>query len=150
MNCDLARENLIELAEGKTNAAADHVRSCPNCASQLQSLKSTMALLDEWKAPEPSPYFDQRLQALLREERDKAPVGFFAWLRKPALAVAFAVLMAAGVVLFNSGKGSHPVVTARSTSAVADLQSLDQNEDMYANFDALDDLPNRDSGQVEQ
>ena len=150
MNCDLARENLIELAEGKSNAAAEHVHACPSCAKELESLKATMALLDERKAPEPSPYFDQRLHARLREEQAKAPAGFLAWLRKPALAVAFAVLMAAGVVLFNAGRSNHPVVTAKSTSAVADLQSLDQNEEMYANFDVLDDLPNRDNGQVEQ
>ncbi len=150
MNCDLARENLIELAEGKTNPAAEHVHSCPGCAKELESLKATLALLDQWTAPEPSPYFDQRLHARLREEREKAPAGFFSWLRKPALAAAFAVLMAAGVMLFNAGKTNHPVVTAKSTSAVADLQSLDQNEDMYANFDVLDDLPNHDNAQVEQ
>ena len=150
MNCDLARENLIELVEGKSNEAAEHVRSCAACAGQLESLRSTMALLDEWKAPEPSPYFDQRLHARLREERSKAPVGLLAWLRRPALAVAFAILMAAGVVLFNGGGSKRAVVTARSTSAVADLQSLDQNEEMYANFDVLDDLPNRDNAQVEQ
>ena len=27
-----------------------------------------MALLDEWQVPEPSPYFDVRLHARLREE----------------------------------------------------------------------------------
>lgn len=150
MNCDLARENLIELAEGKSNAAAEHVHACPTCAKELRSLKATMALLDEWKAPEPSPYFDQRLHARLREERDKAPVGFFAWLRKPALAGAFAALIVAGALLFNAGNSNRPVITAKSASAVADLQSLDQNEEMYANFDVLDDLPNHDAAQVEQ
>ena len=31
-----------------------------------------MALLDEWQAPEPSPYFDVRLNARLREERQSS------------------------------------------------------------------------------
>ena len=32
-------------------------------------MRATMALLDTWKAPEPSPYFMTRLGARLREER---------------------------------------------------------------------------------
>ncbi len=31
-------------------------------------LRQTMALLDEWQAPEPSPYFGSRLRAQMREE----------------------------------------------------------------------------------
>ena len=37
-----------------------------------------MALLDEWQAPEPSPYFDVRLQARLREEMAKPARGLVA------------------------------------------------------------------------
>ena len=42
------------------------------------------------------------------------------------------------------------MATVRSASAVADLQSLDKNEDLYANFDLLDDLPNHDAQQQQQ
>ena len=35
---------------------------------ELASLQQTMGLLDEWQAPEPSPYFATRLQARMREE----------------------------------------------------------------------------------
>jgi len=155
MDCKMALEHLLEHAEGKSTPASEHVRSCASCAKEAESLRATLALMDEWTAPEPSPYFDQRLQARLREEREKAPAGLFAWLRKPALAAAFAVVMAAGIALVRlapEGTGSGPKVAAvRSTSAVADLQSLDRNEDLYANFDLLDDIPNHDAGQqVEQ
>ncbi|MBZ5648638.1 MAG: hypothetical protein LAN37_15620 [Acidobacteriia bacterium] len=153
MDCKEAHGYLLEQAEGKGTPANEHVRSCASCAKEVESLRATLSLLEEWKAPELSPYFDQRLQVRLREEREKAPAGVFAWLRKPALAAAFALLMAAGIALFRAtpnGNSGTPQITARATSAVADLQSLDKNEDLYANFDLLDDLPNHDAGQVEQ
>lgn len=154
MNCKEAIEYLLEHAEGKSTPASEHVRSCASCTKEVESLRATLAMLDEWTAPEPTPYFDQRLQARLREERENAPAGFFAWLRKPALAAVFAVVLAAGVALIRLAPGGNPsgtqMATVHSTSAVADLQSLDKNEDLYANFDLLDDLPH-DAGQpVEQ
>lgn len=153
MDCKAAHEYLLEQAEGKSTPASEHVSSCPSCTEEVEALRATMAMLDEWRAPEPSPYFDQRLQVLLREERARAPRGLFEWLRRPALAAGFAALLVAGVALFRAtpnGKPSAPG-TVHQTSAVADLQSLDQNEELYANFDLLDDLPNHDAQpQVEQ
>jgi anti-sigma factor RsiW len=151
----MAVEYLLEHAEGKSTPASEHVSGCAHCNKEVESLRATMALLDEWTAPEPSAYFDQRLQATLREERRKAPAGVFAWLRRPALAVGFAALLVAGVALFRAtptGRPNTQMAAAHSTSAVADLQSLDKNEDLYANFDLLDDLPNHDAQQqqVEQ
>ena len=45
-------------------------------------MRKTMALLDEWESPEPSPYFLTRLRAHVKEEREKAPVSMFGWLRQ--------------------------------------------------------------------
>ncbi|HVP42456.1 MAG TPA: hypothetical protein VMS96_03440 [Terriglobales bacterium] len=152
MDCKTAHEYLLEQAEGKSTPASEHVASCSKCAQEVESLRATMALLEEWTAPEPSPYFDQRLHAYLREERQK-PAGLFAWLRRPALAAGFAALLVAGVALFRATPNGRPaaqMATVHSTSAVADLESLDKNEDLYANFDLLDDLPNHDAQQVEQ
>ncbi|HYX69615.1 MAG TPA: hypothetical protein VE825_10815 [Terriglobales bacterium] len=155
MDCKMAVEYLLEHAEGKSTPASEHVASCTHCAQEVESLRATMAVLDEWTAPEPSPYFDQRLQAHLREERQKAPAGWLAWLRRPVAAVGFAALLVAGVALYRAVPNAHQgtqMATVRSTSAVADLQSLDKNEDLYANFDLLDDLPSHDAPQpqVEQ
>ncbi len=106
-------------------------------------------MLDEWKAPEPSPYFNTRLQARLREEKNKQPVRWWAWIRRPALAGALAVIAVVGVTVFERGgsnipniaeKGNPPIVAATPGTAVGDLQALDKNDDMYANFDELDDL----------
>ena len=51
----------------------DHVAVCEGCRGELEELKATMALMDGWEAPEPSPYFLTRLGARMREEREAAP-----------------------------------------------------------------------------
>jgi hypothetical protein len=108
-----------------------------------------MALLDEWKAPEPSPYFDVRLQARLREEVAKPQAGWLTWFRRPVLAAALTVLMGIGVGLFFTkgggryGSGDNVVAVIDSPepgTAVSDLQALETNHDLYSDFDLLDDL----------
>ncbi len=71
MKCEDIRERMPDVAAGystPTTEERDHLASCNTCAAQLKEMSSTMALLDEWQTPEPSPYFDVRLQARLREE----------------------------------------------------------------------------------
>ena len=102
MKCTEIRELLPDLAAGLASAppgANDHLRSCTDCAGKLDEFRKTMALLDEWQAPEPSPYFDTRLHARLREEMAKPPRNLFAWLRRPALAASFALILVAGVTV---------------------------------------------------
>src|ERR1017187_6067404 len=50
-------------------------------ADALQALRSPMNLLDEWSAPEPSPFWDVRMQARLREEQQRASAGWLQWFR---------------------------------------------------------------------
>ena len=67
-----------------------------------------MELLDEWQAPEPSPYFDTRLQARLREEMAKpATVGWLQWVRKPALALSLGIAMIVGITFFRGDGNVH-------------------------------------------
>ncbi|HVI09019.1 MAG TPA: hypothetical protein VND65_12085 [Candidatus Binatia bacterium] len=153
MKCEEIRELMPDLAAELSEATPEmtaHLESCAGCAGKLKEFQQTMSLLDEWKAPEPSPYFDVRLQARLREEMTKPQLGWFAWLRRPALAAALTVLMAVGVglVMRNDG-GRHgnnvvaqnegPVAVGPGT-AVGDLQSLENNHDLYSDFDLLDDV----------
>lgn len=156
MNCERFRDQMLDALEGPAPAELEeHVRACGACAQELESLKKTSALLEEWPAPEVSPFFDSRLRARLREQA-AAPAGWFEWLRKPALAAAFALLVAVGVGLLIPGAPQPPVAqipaqshAARvdSGSAVTDLQTLDQNQDLYANFDLLDEIPVRQPNQ---
>lgn len=152
MKCDELREKMPDVAAGLSEPTADessHLASCNACAEQLNAMRSTMALLDEWQAPEPSQYFDVRLQARLREEMAKPQAGWLQWFRRPVLAAALTVVLGVGVGLFfASGRGyQRPAETSVSSNmgpargtAVGDLQDLEQNHDLYSNFDVLDDL----------
>src|SRR5437763_14672658 len=103
MNCNDVRENLIELlAPGPADAAiTGHVKECSACSQEVDGLRKTMALLDEWEAPEASPYLLTRLQAHVKEERNKAPQRWFAWLRRPVMSASLAAMFAAGAVFYQ-------------------------------------------------
>jgi hypothetical protein len=150
MKCDEIREVMPDLASGLMEVTPEiggHLAGCGACAGKLEEFKQTMALLDEWQAPEPSPYFDVRLQARLREEMAKPQVGWAGWFRRPALAAALTVLLGVGIGLFlrsDSGRPADYVVAVNEAAvpgtAVSDLQALEKNHDLYSDFDLLDDM----------
>jgi len=150
MNCHDVKENLIELlAQGPADPAlAAHVKECRDCARELESLRATMALMDEWQAPEPSPYFLTRLHAHVREEQAQ-PQPWYAWLRRPAMAVSLAAVLVVGgasIPLIKYAIGRGLVQTAGS--AVSDLDSLDRNHDLLVSTDLLDELSGGPSDDV--
>lgn len=152
MTCNEIRERMPDVAAGLTPATADeskHLAGCEACAGKLEEFRKTMALLDEWRAPEPSPYFDVRLQARLREEIARPQAGWLQWFRHPVLAAAFTLALGIGVGLFffrvgglNNSGGDETTTAAdiQPGTAVGDLEALDQNNDLYADFELLDDL----------
>ena len=151
MKCEEIREWMPEVAAGFDQPTAyenKHLESCAACAEQLKAMRATMSVLDEWQVPQPSPYFDVRLQARLREEMAKPQAGWRYWLRRPVLAAALTVLMGVGVGLFFARGSYHPNddgalsnnLVVEPGSAVSDLQSLDKNHDLYSDFELLDDL----------
>jgi predicted anti-sigma-YlaC factor YlaD len=155
MKCTEIRELLPDLAAGMSTPAAevnDHLRGCTVCAATLNEFRQTMALLDEWTAPEPSPYFDVRLKARLREEAAKQPQSWMSWLRRPAAAVSMAVVLVAGTTFFvgrDVARHKHAAAELSSVTpgtAVSDLQTLDKDHDMLSDSDPdsaaslLDDL----------
>ena len=164
MNCNQIRELLPDLAAGMDAATLmpepeveKHIASCDACAAQLQDLRKTMALLDEWQAPEPSPYFDTRLQARLREEMARPAAGWFQGLRRPAWAMSLAAVLFAGALVVGMGNKSYFSQTesiatkppslgvpVQPGTAVGDLQALERNDELYADFDVLDELQVQD------
>ena len=142
MNCKDVRENLIELlAEGQADPAlATHVKECGSCARELESLRKTMSLLDEWEAPEPTPYFLTRLQAHVREEQGKQPEGWLRWARQPWLATALAAVLVLGSAVYLGINSPNTDGHSREVGAVTDLESLDKNHDLYVNSALLDEL----------
>ena len=148
MNCKDVRENLIELlTEGQADpAVAAHVKECSACAGELESLRKTMSLLDEWEAPEPTPYFLTRLQAHVREEQGKQPEGWLRWARQPWLATALAAVLVLGGAVYLEVRP--PIENTEQVGAVTDVESLDKNHDLYVNTDLLDELSGAPSEDV--
>ncbi len=100
-DCKTCRTALADLLLDKSYAAAHpevaaHMAGCAECRKELEELQATFALLDDWKAPEPSPYFDAKLHARLREAQASEPEGF--WSRTRAFPdVQHGTSVAAGV-----------------------------------------------------
>jgi predicted anti-sigma-YlaC factor YlaD len=157
MTCNEIRDLMPDLAAGLSKATPDvseHLQTCAGCAEKLEEFRQTMTLLDEWKAPEPSPYFDVRLQAHLREEMEHAHSGWMHWFRRPMLAAALTVLLGVGIGTFftrngsrSHGAGNNQVASMDIQSAmtepgtaVGDLQALDRNHELYSDFELLDEL----------
>ncbi len=152
MNCTACRSTLPDLLLDPASSGLDqtraHLASCPDCATELRSLQSTFTLLDEWVAPEPSPWFDQRMAARLREAQASQPEGWFERLRsrllfntgrqlRPALAgaLACALVVSGGAAASLSGVLHHE--PAQVSAAVQDLQILDRNDQAFQTMDQL-------------
>lgn len=126
-----------------------HVSICADCSQELKELEAAMASLDAWDAPEVSPYFDGRMAALLREEKQKEPAGWLERMRarllfgekmplRPLAAAALALVIAAGGGMYV-GFSSHPTQPAQSSSPVIrDLQSLDENAVVFQQLNSMD------------
>jgi anti-sigma factor RsiW len=150
MKCDEMGSKLADLLldpESASAAVKAHVEACDNCCTELAELRATMNLLDEWKAPEPNPYFATKLGARYREEREAAPAGWLERLRarfaygpqthmRPIAAMALAVVLLLGggaYVGLNMDQPAQPSPTA----VVHDLQLMDSNADLLDQLEAL-------------
>lgn len=135
----------------------DHVEDCDGCAKELEELTATMALLDEWESPEPSPYFMTRLETRLKEERQAAPAG---WLKKkleawragfvygphmhvrPLAAMALTILLLlGGGAYLDLTNWEHTIAPAQQTAVVHDLQTMENNAQLLDQLEALSSTP---------
>lgn len=146
-DCKTALPDLLldPAASGNTVARA-HLASCTACNEEFTSLQATFDLLDVWQAPEPSPYFDQKLAVRLREEQAAPPAGWFERLRssllfntgrqfRPALAGALAlVLILGGGTAVTLNHSSSKVATS---ATIRDLQTLDKDAQVLQVMDQL-------------
>ena len=144
-DCKTCRSHLPDLLFEEGFAAAhpeleSHLESCAECRTELNELRSTFALLDEFTAPEPSPYFDSKIHARLREAQANAPEGFIERVRsfvlfstgrsfRPALTGALGLLLLLGgggtvVGLYNTHRATPDTA---SSATVDDLKVLDNN-----------------------
>lgn len=146
MQCNEYKEQLFDVVTGDAGPEVKaHFSSCPNCAAELETMRKTMALLDEWKAPrDTSPYFMTRVMARVREEAaNSVPArGWLNWFRKPALALSMAAVLVAGISFLRTDNGNvvQPPKSEAHNCAVTDLQFLDKNSDVLQNLEVLDDI----------
>lgn len=137
----------IVLTPGATPSleAAAHMKVCPPCAEEYIGFQQTFSLLDTWKAPEPTPYFDQKLAVLLREEQAAPRMGWFESLMtrlrfntgrnfRPAMVSALALVLVCGGSGVAFIPASHPV---QASATVTDLQIFDRNEQAFQQMDEL-------------
>lgn len=158
IDCTNCREHLADLLLDERYVLARpevamHLRECAACSHELAELKATFALLDEWAAPEPTPFFDTKLKARLREAAAAEPESLWNRMRsfllfstgrslRPAMAGALALAMVAGGggVLI----GVHQQTVAASPT-VNDLKILDNNAQALQQMDQLLDTNGDDS-----
>lgn len=152
MNCKTCLHSLPDLLLDPAAASPEataHVAACADCRQQLHDLRATLAVMDDWVAPEPSAYFDTRLYARLREAQSAPPETLWERLSgflhspagrgmRPALAGALGLAMLLGggtaaTLLLHHG----PIAAA--SPAVNDLRIYDNNAQAVQQMDLLDD-----------
>jgi len=152
MNCLEMKNHLAELvfdSRPLDDEERKHIAGCADCAAELEGMKATWKLLDEWQAPEPSVFFDAKLYARLRAEQSTGPASFFerakAWLlyssnlqMRQLAAGALAVVLAIGGGTFALLDNQPAATVAQTSATVRDLQSYDGNAQMFQQLNALD------------
>lgn len=108
MNCKQAEKFLLRSFDGRLGADGSrllksHLQGCPRCRDKEEEYRLILGHLKPEAAPEPLPYFEQRLLANLKEREKTAPAQL--WLRWAHRAAAFSLaaflLFGAGVLLFQ-------------------------------------------------
>lgn len=155
---DAALANLLldpaAASDALPRKAKAHLEECAPCQRELDELRATMELLDNWNAPEPNPYFLTRLDARLREEREAEPVG---WLRggmarlrarfvygsathvRPLAAMALTGLLLVGGGAYLGVTNWDQPTTAQGPAAAAvhDLQTMSSNAQLLDQLETI-------------
>ncbi|MBI4655751.1 MAG: zf-HC2 domain-containing protein [Elusimicrobia bacterium] len=97
MKCDDAIKKLSayldnELKDNLRTELENHLKICPDCSREHETLAGNAKFMLTLPEIEPSPYFIQQTLAKIRktERREK---GFFTWVPVPAMAVLILVLL---------------------------------------------------------
>jgi hypothetical protein len=152
--------DLVMSPERVPTSVAAHLRDCAPCTAVVEreraDVAQTMSLLDAWEAPEVSPYFGSRMEALLREEQSRPRAGLRGWWErvrtglvvtdvrlKPVLgggALALLLIAAGGGAYFDLTQTAAPAAkpALQSSPLLRDLQSLDENAPVFQQLSAID------------
>lgn len=152
-SADAAMADLLLDPAAAPAAAHAHLQTCARCRDEYGALANTAALLDDWTAPEPSPYWSTRMTARLKDEQAAPARGWAGWVERlrtrswvsnHALRPAAAGTAALALVLGVGGGAwlnlSQPQPAAvQASNAVHDLQSLDENAQVFQEISSLDE-----------
>jgi anti-sigma factor RsiW len=163
---DLLFEDAAFIATPLGARVQQHLATCPACQAELDGLRSTMNLLDQWSAPEPTPYFDTRMAVRLREQIAAPPDSLWqrilarwqwssnhslhAMALRPMVAGALSLAIViggatyAGVTFFEQ-----PQPAPQTSATVRDLESMDRNAQTLQQLDTLDQDLNQDAAQAQ-
>ena len=147
---------LLDPSSVAARRAAPHLEACTDCRHALAELESTFALLDDFEIPEPTPWFDARLAARVREAQAAPPDSLWQQLRatllfstgrhlRPALAGTLAVVLLAGGGTVAQFAGAFRHTPEQASATVQDLQILDRNDQTFQTMDQLLDDNNSSS-----
>jgi len=134
MTCDTARPLLplhpdADEAPEVRDAVADHLRSCPACASEWRRLQSSWDALGTWEDIRPAAGFPASVRdRILRQSRRRR-----AWAPMAAAAALLLAVTSLFLVPFATGPGLSPA----EIEIVRNLDLL-ENYEMVAAMDLLD------------
>ena len=145
MTCARMETELIAYLDGRAGAderreVEAHLAVCADCGARAAEFQRVSNLLDDYKATDPSPYFDARLRGRLAAE--PRPRWWSLWVPQPRLALATAALLALGVWVsaFPPDVPPTPAQAEEEFRMIKDMHVL-ENYDLLADFDALSELP---------
>jgi hypothetical protein len=166
MNCKNFRNELPDLlldaGADRNPAAVAHMQVCPPCKQEFGEYRAMFGLLDTWKVPETSAYFDQKLAVRMREEQAEPAMGWLERMKthllyntgrnfRPALAGALCLVLLVGGGTIAELPILHPA-RVQASATIDDLQILDRNEQAFQQMDLLqdDDRGSNNSNQAPQ
>lgn len=143
---------LLDPAAAPAEAQA-HLEGCTHCQGELAAHQRTMALLDSWEAPEVSPFWDARMGALLREEQARPAPGWAGFkerlrtrlwlsnhsLRPAAGAAALGLILAVGGGTWLDLAMAPTPTPTQASNTVRDLESLNENAQVFQQISSLDE-----------
>lgn len=142
--------NLLLDPERVPAAVRAHVEECPDCSRELKALTDTVRALDAWSDVTPSPFFEARMAARMHEARAQRPAGFWERLRarlifgtdmrmRTLAAGALAVVLLIGGGTYAGVKSMHPASPEAASATVRDLQSLEENAQVFEEMSSLNE-----------
>jgi len=129
----LEQQSLASLNETERALIADHTASCASCARAYAATQVASALLSERASEviEPSPFFQTRVLAALRERQNEAPAFKRLWQAVGALVSSMTGIVALLAVFSFVVPGTQTAATAQASEArgyTAEEVILNQND----------------------